>query len=100
MMNNRHGGDFDAIDQLEYEHANEHLCTHDQYIAHGDFGSIHERSVKTRISKSDVEEWIHADDEDDDLGRSCYVVVDESATVDFIEVCVFFAVYFLEEEEL
>ena len=92
MMNNRDRGNFDSENQFEYEHPNEQLGTDNQYIAHCDRGPINKRSMKTGISKGNSEERVNADDEDNYLCRSRYVVVDKSATINFIKVGILFSV--------
>ena len=92
MMNHRDRGNFDPVNQFEYEHPNEHLGTDNQYIPHCDRGPIHERSVKAGISEGNIEERVNADDEDNYLCRPRYVVVDKSATIDFIKLGILFSV--------
>lgn len=78
----------DAVDELEYVHANQHLRCHNEHIAHRDDGAMRERCVKRRSPKRDTDERVCCQNQDDNLRCCRYVVIDEATSIHLIEVCV------------
>ena len=78
MVSHADGRNLRAVEQLEDVHANKHLRDYDEDIALRDKLGASKRGVEGRVDERNIDERIRGHDQDEDLGRTGDMVIDES----------------------